>query len=141
MPDPKKSAMLDAALPDAPDPNVSSSVSPAVFQPPPKPQVPKPDWTGRLLTMADVGTRALDAYSTRRMLQGPNHEKFLPDAISGSNLGMGLYSGGMAGLNWLAQHELQKHGHPKLAHALQAVDIGATLPYALNNLRLPTRGK
>jgi hypothetical protein len=120
-------------------PNESSSVLPDApdqkFNPPQSP-VKQHDKLGNLLTVGNVLSRALDTYSTRKMLKEGNHEMFLPNSVVDSTPKMAGYSGGVALADWFAQHELAKHGHPKLAHLLTGLDMGSTLPYAINNLTL-----
>lgn len=140
---------MPVKLPDAPVPNLppgsSSSLSglpPIQFNPTVPPPVHTHDKLGNILSLANLGTRALDAYSTRRAVGSGNlgnEEVSLPKSIAGSNVGMGLYSGGVALGDYLLQRALAKHGHPKLAHALTLGDIGYDLPYGIHNLTLPRR--
>jgi hypothetical protein len=100
----------------------------------------------RFLMVADAATRALDGYSTARMLRNRcngdltipvcNEEMFLPDFITQSKGAIFGYESGV----WLAQafivHRVAKH-HPRVARLIPALDIATTLPFAVNNLRLP----
>jgi hypothetical protein len=100
----------------------------------------------KVLLTADAAARALDGYSTVRMLRNRcngdptvpvcNEENFLPDFITRSNGAIYGYEGGV----WLAQvlvvRKLQRH-HPRWAKFIPAIDIATTLPFAVNNLRLP----
>lgn len=100
----------------------------------------------KFLLVADAATRALDGYSTVRMLRNRcngdltvpvcNEEMFLPDFITRSRGGVYGYEGGV----WLAQafvvHKLAKHHH-RLARFIPTFDIVTTLPFAVHNLRLP----
>lgn len=118
------------------------SVGPAIA---PIPDAPKPaptihlDRTQWALLTIDAGVRGLDVYSTRRMLQGPNHEMFLPDVISHHVPMMIAYSAGTVGMNYLAARELVKHHHPRLAKLVVMVDVGQDAPWAIHNLYLKTR--
>jgi hypothetical protein len=95
---------------------------------------------------ADAAVRVLDTYSTMRMLHNRcngdpsvrvcNEEMFLPDAITHSKATMYSYEGAVWFAETLAVHKLAKH-HRRLARLIPAVDIGTTLPFAVNNLRLP----
>jgi hypothetical protein len=100
----------------------------------------------RILLFADAATRALDGYSTARMLRNRcngdltvpvcNEEMFLPDFITRSSGRVYGYEGGV----WLAQafvvRRVEKH-HPRVARLIPILDISTTLPFAVNNLRLP----
>lgn len=100
----------------------------------------------KILLASDAAVRALDGYSTVRMLRNRcngdrsvpvcNEEDFLPDFLTRSN--GAIY--GYEGAAWLAQalvvHKLAKH-HPRLAKLIPTLDIAGTLPFAVNNLRLP----
>jgi hypothetical protein len=124
-------------LPDNPQPQPKVNVKP--FIPPVSPlanKTPK-DKLGIGLSVADGLTRALDTVSTRRMLDQGNHELFLPNSIVKSSPRLGAFEGGVSGLLDFAQHELVKHGHPKLGHAMMLGDIAGDLPWAVNNLTLP----
>ena len=100
----------------------------------------------KLLLGADAAARALDAYSTVRMLRNRcngdlsvpvcNDEMFLPNFVTRSK-GM-IY--GYEGTAWLTQvfvvQRLSKH-HPRIARFIPTFDMATTLPFAVNNLRLP----
>lgn len=100
----------------------------------------------KALLVADAATRALDGYSTVRMLRNRcngdlsvpvcNEEDFLPDFITRSSGTIYAYEGGV----WLAQvlavRRLEKR-HPRLARLIPTIDIVTTLPFAVKNLRLP----
>lgn len=125
-------------LPDAPQPKYSSSQD--NFRPPASPLKNPPSGIGKTGLALDVGdalTRALDTISTRRMLDQGNHEMFLPKFIANNPTRLGLMEGGVSALMALGQHELAKHGHPKLGKALVAGDIADDLPWAIHNLYIP----
>ena len=104
----------------------------------------------KLLLAGDAVARALDGYSTVRMLRNRcngdpsvpvcNQEDFLPDFITRSTGAIYAYEGGV----WLAQvilvRKLHKH-HPRLAKFIPAIDMAVTLPFAVNNLRLPVNAR
>ena len=100
----------------------------------------------KMLMTADAAVRALDGYSTVRMLRNRcdddrsvpvcNQEDFLPDFITRSRGTIYAYEGGVWLAQMLAVRKLQKH-HPRLAKLIPAIDITTTLPFAINNLRLP----
>ena len=95
---------------------------------------------------AEAAVHVLDAYSTLRMLHNKcngdpsvrvcNKEMFLPDSITHSKATMYGYEGAVWFAETLAVHKLAKH-HQRLARFIPAVDIATTLPFAVNNLRLP----
>jgi len=133
-------------LPDAPEPQQPPLYGTIPSEPeqkfiPPQFPVNRPDRFGQALTLGDMLTRGLDAYSTRRMLDRGNKELVLPHALADSKWGMPLYSEGIAGLTALGQHELVRHGHPKLGHLLTMGNIGYDLPLGINNMMLPNRNK
>lgn len=102
----------------------------------PKPQpITKQDWS---LLAADASVRALDVYSTHKMLQGPNHELFLPDAIAHHTPVLVVYSGAVVTANWLVMRKLERK-HPKLAHTFMAVDVAQDGFWAVHDLFLPTK--
>ena len=100
----------------------------------------------KILLAADAAARALDGFSTVRMLRNRcdgdlsvpvcNEEMFLPDFITRSSGAVYGYEAGM----WIAQvvvvHKLAKH-HQRLPRFIPTVDVVTTLPFAVNNLRLP----
>jgi hypothetical protein len=100
-----------------------------------QPRFRKLDWA---LLGTDAGFRALDVYSTHRMLAGGNHEKFLPDAIAHHTPVMASYSAGVVALNYLAMRKLERR-HPKLARLVPVLDICNDAPWAVHNLFLRGR--
>lgn len=116
-------------------------------------EVPEQRKTGigaltKTLLGADAAVHVLDAYSTLRMLRNRcdgdpsvrvcNEEMFLPDSITHSQATMYGYEGAVWFAESVAVHKLAKH-HPRLARFIPAVDIATTLPFAVNNLRLPLK--
>lgn len=96
------------------------------------------DWT---LLSLDASARTLDTISTRLMLTAPcrcNHEMFLPPFIANHTAVLAVYGAGIVGVNIFAAHELKKHGHPRLAKVILAVDAVQDAPWAIHNLFLPS---
>lgn len=85
---------------------------------------PKIDRTEWALLAGDATMRALDAYSTRRALEGPNRETTVPMAIAGNTGAMWAYSMGIVAFDWWLVRDLEKHRHHRLATMVPAVDIG-----------------
>lgn len=106
-----------ASLPSAPDPSRAQPL----------------DWT--LLTL-DASARALDTYSTTRMLNRGHRELFLPVGIAGNPAAMAAYSAGVVGAVWLTSRELRRHGHRRLAQLVVATDAAQDGWWAVQNLFL-----
>ena len=104
-------------------------------------------WT---LLGAAGGARALDAYSTQRMLKNScssgqkrigvstcNYEHNLPAFIG--NHASGIYA--VDGAVWLSElaatRFLIRHNHPRLARLVPFIDFISTTSFAVNNLTLP----
>jgi hypothetical protein len=96
---------------------------------------PKLDKAEFALLAADAGSRALDVYSTHKMLESGYQEELLPGFIADHTGTMATYSGGCVVLDWLVYRRLREH-HRKLAHVLTLVDIGQDVPWAIHNLYL-----
>ena len=103
-------------------------------------------WT---ILAADGGARALDAYSTHRMLKNNcssglqmadtstcNYEQYLPGFIS--NHVSGLYS--FESAVWLSEFAatrlLVRHHHRRMARLIPFMDFLSTTSFAANNLTL-----
>lgn len=91
------------------------------------------DWS---LIAADASVRALDVYSTHRMLDRGYHELILPKAIANHTPAMAAYSGACVVGNVLAARYLVKRGHPKMAKFLLSVDVAQDGVFAVRNLTL-----
>lgn len=104
----------------------------------PKPRLDRIDWA---LLATDAGARALDAYSTRKMLGNNNHEKFLPGFVANHTPALVVFEGGMVTLNYFAARNLVRHRHPKLAKLVIAADVIQVYPWAIHNLTLPNNRK
>jgi len=100
----------------------------------PRPHMDKTEWA---LLGGLAGTRALDTYSTRRMLERGNREQTLPRFVVKRTSTMTIFSGAMVAADWWAARKLEQHHHQKLAHILTAVDLAEVLKPAINNLFLP----
>lgn len=111
-----------------------------------KPRLDRLTWT---LLVADGGARALDAYSTQRMLKNScnsgqqmvgvstcNYEQNLPGFIA--NHASGIYAFDSA--VWLSElaatRMLVKHNHRRLARFVPLMDFLSTTSFAVNNLTL-----
>jgi len=105
-------------------------------KPAPAPHIDRIDWA---LLAADAGVRTLDVYSTRRMLQDGNREKFLPGFVVNHTPVLAATEGGAVALNYLAVRFLEKHHHGKLAKIAVSIDIADDAPWAIHNLYLPRR--
>lgn len=81
--------------------------------------------------MADAGVRALDAYSTHRMLREGNHEYFLPSFVVHHQPAMYSYSLGMVGVETL----LVRH-HRKLKKWVPMIDMSVTAPWVIHDMQL-----
>ena len=95
-----------------------------------KPAIDKAEWA---LLAADASSRALDVYSTHRMLASGGHEKFLPNAIASHTPAMAVYSASTVALDWYVAHKLGPR-HRKLAHIFTMIDIAQDAPWAVHNL-------
>lgn len=79
-----------------------------------------------------------DYLSTEQGVREPLrfHEHELPQALVHSHVGLALYEAGTAGLEIFGAYELNKHGHHRIARALQAANIGFTARTVANNFAL-----
>jgi hypothetical protein len=111
-----------------------------------KPRIDRLTWT---LLAADGGARALDAYSTQRMLKNScsssfqrtgtstcNYEQNLPGFIA--NHASGIYAFDTA--VWLSEYAATKflieHHHRRIARFIPFIDFISTTSFAVNNLTL-----
>ncbi len=97
------------------------------------------DRTEKALLLADLGSRALDVYSTHEMLTQGYHELILPKFIANHTPVMAAYSGATVLADYWLARRLEKSGHRKLAHVATMIDIGQDLPGAVHNLFLRRR--
>ena len=115
-----------------------------------KPHIDRLTWT---FLAADGGARALDAWSTRRMLKNNcssgvqiagtstcNYEQNLPGFIPNSTAGMYAFDGAA----WLSEiattRFLVRHHHQRLARFVPLIDFLSTTSFAVNNLTLSICG-
>jgi len=101
------------------------------------------------LLAADGGARALDAYSTRRMLKNGcnsglqmagtstcNYEQNLPGFIANHPAGIYVFDGA----TWLSEFTMTRvlihHHHERLARIVPLIDFLSTTSFAVNNLTL-----
>lgn len=111
-----------------------------------RPRIDRLTWT---LLAADGGARALDAYSTQRMLKNScsstlqrtgtstcNYEQNLPGFIA--NHASGIYAFDTA--VWLSEYAatrfLIEHHHRRIARFIPFIDLISTTSFAVNNLTL-----
>jgi hypothetical protein len=82
------------------------------------------DWS---LTETIVVERTLDWTSTEECIRRPYaqcHEVELPNALVKNKVGFAGFEVAMSAVSFLAQYEMTKHGHRKLAWIGQASDAG-----------------
>jgi hypothetical protein len=103
------------------------------------PQAPKPhlDRIEMALLASDAAVRAVDVYSTHRMLQQGNRELFLPGFIANHTPVMALYSGAMVYADYKAASMLQAHHHTRMAKMVLLADQLQVAPWDLHNFALP----
>ena len=93
----------------------------------------------RSFLAADVAVRALDAFSTRRILAARcrcNHEMFLPGFIANHTAALTAFEGGMLAINYEVSRRLCAHGRHRRALALMVMDVAVVAPWAIRNLFL-----
>ena len=93
----------------------------------------KEDW---VLLATHASFRALDVYSTHRVISMGGREQLLPSSIADHTPTMAAYSAGCVALDWFVTQELVKHHHSKIAHAITMIDIAQMAPRAVQNLFL-----
>jgi hypothetical protein len=111
-----------------------------------KPRIDRLTWT---LLAADGGARALDAYSTRRMLKNScssgqkmvgvstcNYEQNLPGFIANSAAGIYAFDGAIWATEFLATKLLIRYNHRRIARFIPFIDFISTTSFAVNNLTL-----
>jgi len=116
----------------------------------PRPRIGAATWT---LLAADGAARALDAYSTHRMLRNQcgsrqnapadptcNVEDYLPHVISAHESALYAFEGTAWLTEYLSVRFLVNKHHPRLARLIPLIDVCVTAPFAVNNLTLPIYG-
>ena len=111
-----------------------------------KPRIDRLTWT---LLAADGGARALDAYSTQRMLRnncnsslqiaGPstcNYEQNLPQFITNHTPGIYAFDAAVWLSEYAATRFLIEHHHRRIARFIPFLDCISTTSFAINNLTL-----
>ena len=85
---------------------------------------------------ADFTARIMDAYSTRKNLTNPCHCFYETQIgpIADTTTGMYAYSLGIATGVEIGAYELWKHGHPRIARAVQGIEIVGTSSAVIHNL-------
>jgi hypothetical protein len=97
------------------------------------------DWS---LAGSVVLTRALDWTSTEECLRRPwqqCHEAELPTALVKNKVEFAAYEAGVSGLSILAEYEMAKHGHKRLARLGQSIDLAVLGDTVAHNYRLDLR--
>jgi hypothetical protein len=91
------------------------------------------DWA---LAGSVVMVRALDWTSTEECLRRPwCREVELPTVLVKSKVGFAAFEAGVSGFSILAEYEMTRHGHRRLARLGQSIDVGAIGYSVLHNYR------
>ena len=126
--------------PSAPTPSYSSSVRPIIAAAPIRIRLPeqgRPHLLDDVLYTSIAGYRTLDYLSTRRALAGGAHEVILPQWVV-ENRGTFIAFEGLAtateigGSVWLI-----RHGHRRIARAMNVMSIGLGTQAVVNNYTEP----
>ena len=124
--------------PPAPTPSYSSSLRPIIAAAPIRIRLPeqgRPHLLDDVLYTSIAGYRTLDYLSTRRALAGGAHEVILPQWVV-ENRGTFIAFEGLAtaseigGSVWLI-----RHGHRRIARAMNVMSIGLGTQAVVNNYR------
>jgi hypothetical protein len=94
------------------------------------------DWS---LAGSVVAARALDWTSTEDCLRRPwqqCHEAELPTGLVKNKAGFAAYEAGVSALSILAQYEMIRHGHRRLARLGQAIDVSSIAYTLVSNYRI-----
>ncbi len=115
-----------------------------------KPRIDRLTWT---LLAADGGARALDAYSTQRMLRNNcssslqrtgtstcNYEQNLPGFITNHTPGIYAFDAAVWLSEFAATRFLIQHHHRRIARFIPFLDCISTTSFAINNLTLSIGG-
>lgn len=126
--------------PSAPTPSYSSSLRPIIAAAPIRIRLPeqgRPHLLDEMLYTSIAGYRTLDYLSTRRALAGGAHEVILPQWVV-DNRGTFIAFEGLAtateigGSVWLI-----RHGHRRIARAMNVMSIGLGTQAVVNNYTEP----
>jgi hypothetical protein len=111
-----------------------------------KPRIDRLTWT---ILAADGGARAMDAYSTQRMLRNNcsssvqiagtstcNYEQNLPGFITNHAPGIYAFDGAVWFSEFAATRFLIQHHHRRIARFIPFIDFMSTTSFAVNNLTL-----
>jgi hypothetical protein len=114
--------------------------------PVPKPRIDATTWA---LLGTDGAVRALDAYSTHRMLKNDcslnlqmpgvstcNYEQNLPGFLTHHASALYAFEGSVWMAEYAAVRLLERHHHRRLARFIPLIDILSTTSFAVNNLTL-----
>jgi uncharacterized membrane protein YebE (DUF533 family) len=111
----------------------SSSLFPNAPIPQAAPLFGAVDWS---LAGSVVIARALDWTSTEECLRRPwCREVELPTVLVKNKVGFGAFEAVASGFSILAQYEMTRHGHKRLARLGQSIDLGAIGYSVLHNYR------
>jgi hypothetical protein len=94
------------------------------------------DWS---LAGSVVATRALDWTSTEECLRRPwkqCHEGELPSTLVKNRAGFAAYEAAVSAFSILAQYEMTRHGHRRVARLGQGVDVGFIGYTVMHNYRM-----
>jgi hypothetical protein len=94
------------------------------------------DWS---LAGSVVATRALDWTSTERCLHRPGQqcrEGELPTRLVKNEAGFAAYEAAVSALSILAQYEMTRHGHRRLARLGQGIDVASIGYTVVHNYRM-----
>jgi len=94
------------------------------------------DWS---LAGSVVATRALDWTSTEECLRRPwkqCHEGELPSTLVKNKAGFAAYEAAVSAFSILAQYEMTRHGHRRVARLGQGVDVGFIGYTVMHNYRM-----
>jgi hypothetical protein len=94
------------------------------------------DWS---LAGSVVAMRALDWTSTEECLRRPwqlCHEGELPTTLVKNKAGFAAYEAGLSAFSILAQYEMTRHGHRRLARLGQGIDVGLIGYTVMHNYRM-----
>ena len=92
------------------------------------------DWS---LAGSVVVAGALDWTSTEECLRRPwCREAELPTALVNSKVGFAAFEAGVSGLSILAQDEMTRHGHRRLARLGQSIDVASIGYTVIHNYKM-----
>lgn len=135
------SASAESPSPEAPALSYSSSLHPviAAVQPRVLLKQTKPHLLDKALYVALAGYRTMDYFSTRRALAGGAHEVVLPQWVV-RNDGVFLAFEGITTMGEISSSVwLIRHGHRRMARAMNAVSLSLGVTAVVHNYAEPLR--